>query len=654
MNKRALSLFALLIGVVPFAVTAQCAETHVDNATMIFPADLPEIEGGEDITVRTKKNNVCVSEATGTNSAFATAVRGDDEVITPDVIDGATSGEEMLVRSGEKSVLVEFSDGPDDIASKSEPTYEDGAIYEASSFKALPPDSNDIDLSTDTLYTAEDSADVGISVTLPAADTLTGVQFDVKYDGPKPRIIKDYDAGEMLTSEVGSSKIRVVIYTPNGNSLPKDGVAKIRADVTPEGQSISLKRTFATVGFLDNVTEVRLKVGQSPVFIQEGAASLVVNTTSVDHGEVLAGSTATEPIEVVNEGTLEGSVSASIDNGLFSVPSETTVPAGDTTQIPVTFGPTRTQFGAQTADASLSISSSPVPVEGIGIGGRGDPTLSGTVDVSDVALIADIILEIYSPNNPEFAAADVLPVDTEGDGFVRIGDLQGTQGAVLNGSWGDGAPLFGTLQKVNAQTRSLSKRRSQSSKILLKETEGGVTEIYVVGAKNLQGVQMDIDRPVKVQKRDGITVQGRPTENGTRVITYKQGIQNLPGDSLHVATIGDTKEADVETAIGTDQAYNSISLDVDRQEVVSENALEVYPNPIRSRGDVSLSLENETEGTLEVLDLLGRTVRTVRKGRFGAGRKVYRLDASGIASGLYLVRFRSEGYTSTKKMTVVK
>lgn len=77
----------------------------------------------------------------------------------------------------------------------------------------------------------------------------------------------------------------------------------------------------------------------------------------------------------------------------------------------------------------------------------------------------------------------------------------------------------------------------------------------------------------------------------------------------------------------------------------------VYPNPASAITCVPLTLNHETKGSLELMDLSGRVVETIFQGSFPQGEKKYFFNAAEHAAGAYFVRFTSnEGVLSQKVM----
>jgi hypothetical protein len=57
---------------------------------------------------------------------------------------------------------------------------------------------------------------------------------------------------------------------------------------------------------------------------------------------------------------------------------------------------------------------------------------------------------------------------------------------------------------------------------------------------------------------------------------------------------------------------------------------------------------------LKVFDLLGREVATLVNDMQGPGKYQAVFDGSGLASGVYLYRLTSEGFTAARKLVLIK
>lgn len=80
----------------------------------------------------------------------------------------------------------------------------------------------------------------------------------------------------------------------------------------------------------------------------------------------------------------------------------------------------------------------------------------------------------------------------------------------------------------------------------------------------------------------------------------------------------------------------------------------VYPNPAQGMAAVSFSLPSESPVRLAIYDVLGREMVTLVDGSFPAGMHDVRWDATGVASGVYVVRLEAGGQHVTRMLTVVR
>ncbi|MFA6468458.1 MAG: T9SS type A sorting domain-containing protein [Bacteroidota bacterium] len=79
-----------------------------------------------------------------------------------------------------------------------------------------------------------------------------------------------------------------------------------------------------------------------------------------------------------------------------------------------------------------------------------------------------------------------------------------------------------------------------------------------------------------------------------------------------------------------------------------------YPNPFNPTTNIAFTLPQSGTTSLKVYDVLGREVLNVVNQFQEAGSYTVTLDASKLASGMYIYRLESGSFSSVKKMTLVK
>jgi cytochrome c peroxidase len=95
--------------------------------------------------------------------------------------------------------------------------------------------------------------------------------------------------------------------------------------------------------------------------------------------------------------------------------------------------------------------------------------------------------------------------------------------------------------------------------------------------------------------------------------------------------------------------------ETEEETVVSNSTLfQNSPNPFNPTTSIAFELAGQGFTTLKVYDLLGREVVTLVSGPLDAGNHVVTFDASRLASGVYVYRLESNGFTAVKKLVVAK
>lgn len=79
----------------------------------------------------------------------------------------------------------------------------------------------------------------------------------------------------------------------------------------------------------------------------------------------------------------------------------------------------------------------------------------------------------------------------------------------------------------------------------------------------------------------------------------------------------------------------------------SDAALHLFPNP--STGIFTLALANATEGTVDVFDVTGKKVRSLR---LNPNTTTYQIDLAGYAKGIYTINITAGGRIQSKKVVL--
>ncbi|MFC1561430.1 T9SS type A sorting domain-containing protein [candidate division KSB1 bacterium] len=111
------------------------------------------------------------------------------------------------------------------------------------------------------------------------------------------------------------------------------------------------------------------------------------------------------------------------------------------------------------------------------------------------------------------------------------------------------------------------------------------------------------------------------------------------GDNVHNAAIGAAGTVDVDEGPLTVKSYS-----------LGQN----YPNPFNPTTNIPFSLRSSGRVKLTVYNILGQEVGVLINGTMSAGEHVHAFNANGLASGIYFYRLEADGYSSMKKLVILK
>ncbi|NND71207.1 MAG: T9SS type A sorting domain-containing protein [Rhodothermales bacterium] len=132
----------------------------------------------------------------------------------------------------------------------------------------------------------------------------------------------------------------------------------------------------------------------------------------------------------------------------------------------------------------------------------------------------------------------------------------------------------------------------------------------------------------------------------TSRVNYEYRIAD-PGPGKHVFQL---------KQVGSDGTYSySPEIELDVELVAGYQLSSPYPNPFAETARVEFAVRDAQLVTLDVIDMLGRTVSVLFSGEMSPNvRESFELDASELASGTYFVRATGKDFVTTKKITLVR
>lgn len=101
---------------------------------------------------------------------------------------------------------------------------------------------------------------------------------------------------------------------------------------------------------------------------------------------------------------------------------------------------------------------------------------------------------------------------------------------------------------------------------------------------------------------------------------------------------------------------DSLAVSVNEPETLPSNSSlsQNYPNPFNNETIIKYNIHTESHVTISVIDLLGRTVATLVDTKKSPGFYTTSFKSDNIPSGIYIYNIRTNSYTNSKKMMLLK
>ena len=105
-----------------------------------------------------------------------------------------------------------------------------------------------------------------------------------------------------------------------------------------------------------------------------------------------------------------------------------------------------------------------------------------------------------------------------------------------------------------------------------------------------------------------------------------------------------------ENGVVVDVKYNANKMEVPTQFALSQN----YPNPFNPSTTINYSLPESGNVTLKIFDILGQEVATLVNKKQIQGNYEVKFNAGELSSGIYFYRLKTDNFSKTNKMMLLK
>jgi hypothetical protein len=104
--------------------------------------------------------------------------------------------------------------------------------------------------------------------------------------------------------------------------------------------------------------------------------------------------------------------------------------------------------------------------------------------------------------------------------------------------------------------------------------------------------------------------------------------------------------------IGTDDVIGNMIAGLNSVSLSSAKFISVYPNPFDNSAVVEFNIPSSAHVIMELMDILGRKIRTVTDQKMNEGNHSVVIEKNGLPSGIYFCKLSVDGQAAITKLIV--
>lgn len=257
---------------------------------------------------------------------------------------------------------------------------------------------------------------------------------------------------------------------------------------------------------------------------------------------------------------------------------------------------------------------------------------------------------------------NALPGDMRITSIISEDDVRGPMISATNTTWNqhsyyssaDNGAGGATHELYNEPAYFYGYNHKHVAKTILPSAWGNagvIPNAPLKGSSYTQDFTYILPAVVKVSETDfpGNTGMYTPFQN-----TYPGEANNKIGATSIIALVSyynaDASKRQVINVSETPALWSTST----KEEIKSAYFSNVFPNPTTGITQIDFKLSSNDNLTIELFDIMGKSVKTIKNGSFASGDHSIFFDTENIQNGVYFLKLSSTNYTATHKLAIQK
>ncbi len=308
-------------------------------------------------------------------------------------------------------------------------------------------------------------------------------------------------------------------------------------------------------------------------------------------------------------------------------------------------------LGNKVVQEAINYIGGSIQVQSLGVVNIGDINLNGIAfDIGDAIYFTNFFMNQFTfPFNPlQYANSDINRDNIVGS----IADLVSLINVISNGG---NLPPKRSAEGLILNAEMYSQKNEDGTSI-------GYDAGFAVGGILLEVAGNSLSGDDIENLTDNMTIDFIEGTESSRMLVYSLDGNYMPSGNhafVQFHSLSDIEILSVEVPSSDGVLALVETVQKEMTMPVSFELLQNYPNPFNPETIISFSLPEQTDVTLEIINILGKKVRVLIDEPFAAGRHAVVWDGRNdngaeVASGVYFYRIQTENIHQTKKMLFLK